>query len=90
MIRLLILLMLLLPRAAYAQCSQANSDCNSKLIVNPIIGPPQTGDSNVKLLSNVIINTANVASAKLAVNVIVIPGTAVIGVVPISPITHFR
>lgn len=91
MIRLIIFIaLMLLPGAAHAQCSQADSNCNSKLIMNPIIGPPQTGDSNGKLLSSVVINTANAAAAKLAINVVVIPGAAITGIVPASPMTHFR
>jgi hypothetical protein len=92
MIRYLIVLALLAaPLPAWATtCSQANSECDAKSLNSVIVGPQQTGESAAKLLNNVIVNTANEAASKLLINVIVIPGTASTGVVPVSPLTHLR
>lgn len=70
-------------------CSQANSDCEAKGLTNIIIGAPNTAASQSKGVVNIITDTANSGASKLLINIIVIPGNAQ-GIVPASPLTHFR
>jgi len=70
-------------------CSSSNIECNTKIIVNPIFGPEQTGTSADKLINNVVTNGGTVGASKIVVNVIAIPGAAN-GIIPASPLTHFR
>ena len=74
----------------YSACLQPGAACNAKLINNIVIGAPSTAQSNNKQLINVVTNTANAANNKLLVNIVVIPGAASTGIVPVSPLTHFR
>lgn len=71
-------------------CSQANSECEAKALENIIVGPQDTGASQAKGLINIITGANNEAAVKLLVNVIVIPGTGTVDVVPMSPLTGFR
>ena len=77
--------------SAVAQtCSTSNIECNTKIIVNPIFGPQQTGASANKLITNVVTDAGQLGSSKIIVNVVAIPGSGVAGVVPMSPQTGFR
>lgn len=74
------------------ECMQPDAECLAKLLQHVIVGAPQTALSNSKIITNIVTNTANLANAKLIVNVVVVPGvaTAGTGIVPTSPLTHFR
>jgi hypothetical protein len=59
-----------LPLAAQT-CSQADSECASKLLTNPVVGSPQGASSSSKLLTNTIVGFDSFGSAKLLTNVII-------------------
>jgi hypothetical protein len=88
---LLVILLLLTPVTAKATtCSQANSECEAKGLLEVITGAPTNAEGNAKTLLNVVTNPAIVSNAKLILNVVLTPGTPPGGAIVTSPLTHFK